>query len=166
MCCNIKWQCKRRKTGAQGSLHTGQLYTAAQDLPVIHHLAAKDLIKDWESEQKEKKSIVDLSIESCVISSYTAFIAIDEESSEPVSGAMKTYDIRARWHGSNLSSLYSGSDSLSCYDCSDSEDDEDEEMEGGAAEPVGFSGEKRKGLCPKHKIYVVQGMMQMQMKNP
>ena len=127
--------------------------TAAQGLPVIHHLAAKALITDWESEQKEKKSIVDLSIESCVISSYTAFIAIDEESSEPVSGAMKTYDIRARRRGSNLSSLYSGSDSdSSCYDCGDSEDDEDEEMEGGAAEPVGFSGEKinqKKRSVPK-----------------
>ena len=67
--------------------------TAAPSMPVIHHLAAKALITDWESEQKEKKSIVDLSIESCVISSHTAFIAIDEESSEPVSGTMKTYDI-------------------------------------------------------------------------
>ena len=68
---------------------------AAPSLPVVHHLAAKALIADWESEYKEKKSIVDLSIESSVISSHTAFIAIDEESSEPVSGAMKTYDIRA-----------------------------------------------------------------------
>ena len=65
-------------------------------LPVIHHLAAKALLSDWESEGKEKKSIVDLSIESSVISSHTAFIAVDEESSEPVSGAMKTYDIRAQ----------------------------------------------------------------------
>ena len=65
-------------------------------LPVIHHLAAKALISDWESEGKEKKSIVNLSIESSVISSHTAFIAVDEESSEPVSGAMKTYDIRAQ----------------------------------------------------------------------
>ena len=68
---------------------------AALSLPVVHHLAAKALITDWESEYKEKKSIVDLSIESSVISSHTAFIAIDEESSEPVSGAMKTYDISA-----------------------------------------------------------------------
>ena len=68
---------------------------AAPSLPVVHHLAAKALIADWESEYKEKKSIVDLSIESSVISSHTAFIAIDEESSEPVSGAMKTYDISA-----------------------------------------------------------------------
>ena len=68
---------------------------AAPSLPVIHHLAAKALITDWETENKEKKSIVDLSIESSVISSHTAFIAIDEESSEPVSGAMKTYDVQA-----------------------------------------------------------------------
>ena len=67
----------------------------APSLPVVHHLAAKALIADWESEYKEKKSIVDLSIKSSVISSHTAFIAIDEESSEPVSGAMKTYDISA-----------------------------------------------------------------------
>ena len=68
--------------------------TEAPSMPVIHHLAAKALITDWESEKKEKKVIVDLSIESSVISSHTAFIAVDEESSEPVSGAMKTYDIR------------------------------------------------------------------------
>ena len=69
--------------------------STAQSLPVIHHLAAKALITDWEREGKDKKSIVDLSIESSVISSHTAFIAIDEESSEPVSGSMKTYDLQA-----------------------------------------------------------------------
>ena len=68
--------------------------TPAPSLPVIHHLAAKALITDWETAQKEKKSIVDLSIESSVISSHTAFISIDEESSEPVSGTMKVYDIQ------------------------------------------------------------------------
>ena len=67
--------------------------TTAPSLPVIHHLAAKALITDWEAAQKEKKSIVDLSIKSSVISSHTAFIAVDEESSEPVSGSMKVYDI-------------------------------------------------------------------------
>ena len=66
----------------------------APSLPVIHHLAAKTLITGWEIEGKEKKSIVDLSIESSVISSHTAFIAIDEESSKPVSGALKTYDVQ------------------------------------------------------------------------
>ena len=69
--------------------------STAPKMPVIHHLAAKALITDWETEEKEKKSIVDLSIASSVISSYTAFIAIDEESSEPVSGSMKTYDLQA-----------------------------------------------------------------------
>ena len=69
--------------------------TTAPGLPVIHHLAAKALITDWETARKEKKSIVDLSIESSVISSHTAFIAVDEESSEPVSGSMKVYDIQA-----------------------------------------------------------------------
>ena len=68
----------------------------APSLPVIHHLAAKALITDLEIEGKEKKSIVDLSIESSVISSHTAFIAIDEESSEPVSGALKTYDVQTQ----------------------------------------------------------------------
>ena len=69
--------------------------TPAPGLPVIHHLAAKALITDWETARKEKKSIVDLSIESSVISSHTAFIAVDEESSEPVSGSMRVYDIQA-----------------------------------------------------------------------
>ena len=81
-------------------------------LPVIHHLAAKALISDWESEDKEKKSIVDLSIESSVISSHTAFIAVDEESSEPVSGAMKTYDIRAQELTGFLALRYGASQGL------------------------------------------------------
>ena len=85
-------------------------------LPVIHHLAAKALIIDWEAEEKEKKSIVDLSIESSVISSHTAFIAIDEESSEPVRGSLKTYDIRT--HGLDL-------DNSSCYSCSSSDEDDE-----------------------------------------
>ena len=93
-------------------------------LPVIHHLAAKALISDWESEGKEKKSIVDLSIESSVISSHTAFIAVDEESSEPVSGAMKTYDIRARY----ADSLSIGSNESSDSDMEDDEEGEEEYM--------------------------------------
>ena len=67
----------------------------APNLPSIHHLAAKALITDWESEGKDKKSVVQLSVEASVISSHTAFIAVDEESSEPVAGAMKTYDTTA-----------------------------------------------------------------------
>ena len=64
-------------------------------LPTIHHLAAKALIKDWQDEEKSKEEIVKLSVESSVISSHTAFIAVDEENSEPVAGAMKTWDVLA-----------------------------------------------------------------------
>ena len=63
-------------------------------LPTIHHLAAKALIKDWQTSRKNKEDIVKLSIEGSVISSHTAFIAVDEESSESISGAMKTHDIQ------------------------------------------------------------------------
>ena len=67
----------------------------APELASIHHLAGRALVKDWESEGQSKESVVKLSIESSVISSHTAFVAIDEENSEPISGAMKTWDIRA-----------------------------------------------------------------------
>ncbi|KAL5473274.1 hypothetical protein EMCRGX_G027733 [Ephydatia muelleri] len=56
-------------------------------IPIIHHLAAKALIKDWERDGGNKKSeIVKLSIESSVVSSHTAFVAIDE-SNQPVKGS-------------------------------------------------------------------------------
>ena len=65
-------------------------------IPIIHHLAAKALIKDWERDGGDMKSeIVKLSIESSVVSSHTAFVAVDE-SNQPVKGAMKTWDITAK----------------------------------------------------------------------
>eukprot|EP00731_Ephydatia_muelleri_P029237 Em0020g881a len=65
-------------------------------IPITHHLAAKALIKDWERDGGNKKSeIVKLSIESSVVSSHTAFVAIDE-SNQPVKGTMKTWDITAK----------------------------------------------------------------------
>ena len=69
--------------------------TSSPSLPTIHHLAAKSLIKDWQDQGKSKEEIVKLSIESSVISSHTAFIVVDEENSEPVTGAMKTWDVQA-----------------------------------------------------------------------
>ena len=85
-------------------------------IPIIHHLAAKALIKDWERDGGNKKSeIVKLSIESSVVSSHTAFVAIDE-SNQPVRGAMKTWDITA----STLA--------MSWEEC------EDDECEGGECE--------------------------------
>ena len=67
--------------------------TESRGLSTIHHLAAKALIKDWQVMGKDSKEIVQLSVESSVISSRTAFVAINEESSEPVTGAMKTWDV-------------------------------------------------------------------------
>ncbi|KAL5473244.1 hypothetical protein EMCRGX_G027701 [Ephydatia muelleri] len=76
-------------------------------IPIIHHLAAKALIKDWERDGGNKKSeIVKLSIESSVVSSHTAFVAIDE-SNQPVKGAMKTWDITAKEVESDTSALLS-----------------------------------------------------------
>ena len=76
-------------------------------IPIIHHLAAKALIKDWERDGGNKKSeIVKLSIESNVVSSHTAFVAIDE-SNQPVKGAMKTWDITAKEVELNNSALLS-----------------------------------------------------------
>ena len=69
----------------------------APSLATAHHLAAKALITDWENEDKDKKSIVKLSVEASVISSHTAFIAVDEESSEPLPGAMKTYNFTSHY---------------------------------------------------------------------
>ena len=78
-------------------------------IPIIHHLAAKALIKDWERDEGNKKSeIVKLSIESSVVSSHTAFVAIDE-SNQPVKGAMKTWDITAKEVESDISALISAS---------------------------------------------------------
>ena len=75
----------------------------APSLAIAHHLAAKALITDWENEDKDKKSIVKLSVEASVISSHTSFIAVDEESSEPLPGAMKTYDIQSQFNFSQFS---------------------------------------------------------------
>ena len=72
-------------------------------LLTIHHLAAKALIKDWQEQGKSKEEIVKLSVDSSVISSHTAFIAVDEENSEPISGAMKTWDVQPHLYSrSNL----------------------------------------------------------------
>ena len=69
--------------------------TEVRGLPTIHHLAAKALIKDWQTMGgRDSKDIIELSVESSVISSHTAFIAVDEESAEPVAGAMKTWDVQ------------------------------------------------------------------------
>ncbi len=59
----------------------------------VHRLAAKGLITDWQDAGMSKDSIITLSVESSVVSKHTAFIAVDEENSVPIEGAMKSWDI-------------------------------------------------------------------------
>ena len=64
----------------------------------IHHLAAKKLIKEMElhsSYGNSNAELIQLSCDSNVICSQTAFIAIDEERKEPVKGSLETWDILA-----------------------------------------------------------------------
>ncbi|XP_028392596.1 von Willebrand factor A domain-containing protein 5A-like [Dendronephthya gigantea] len=59
----------------------------------IHHLAAKRSIKEMESSNDSSPEIKQLSCDSNVISSQTAFIAIDEERKKAVKGSLQTWDI-------------------------------------------------------------------------
>ena len=108
--------------------------TSSPSLPTIHHLAAKALIKDWQDQDKNKEDIVKLSVESSVISSHTAFIAVDEGNSEPVAGAVKVWDVQARLGYnaiSRSSSVYSSNSSDNEFDDDGDEfecDSENEEI--------------------------------------
>ena len=73
-------------------------------MPIVHHLAAKSLIRDWEhkegwastaSEGECKKEIIRVSIESSVVSAHTAYIAVDEEYAMPIEGAIQMWDLNA-----------------------------------------------------------------------
>ena len=64
----------------------------------IHHLASKKLIKEMELDLdsscgERRAEIIQLSCDSNVISSLTAFIAIDEERKEAVKGRLEIWDI-------------------------------------------------------------------------
>ena len=88
-------------------------------LPIVHHLAAKSLIQDWQngeglqgfSADNRKKAIIDLSTEASVVSEHTAFIAVDEEQDKPIEGAIKTWDITAAMaerEGSQFRGIWGG----------------------------------------------------------
>ena len=64
----------------------------------IHHLAAKKLIKEMElhaGSGNNDAELIQLSCDSNVICSGTAFIAVDEERKEAVKGSLETWDILA-----------------------------------------------------------------------
>ena len=63
-------------------------------IPIVHHLAAKQLLREWGEEgDKRKKEIISLSIENNVVSAHTAYIAIDENQQKPIEGALQTWDL-------------------------------------------------------------------------
>ena len=71
---------------------------SVSQVSTIHHLAAKKLIKEMElntSSRKNNAELIQLSCNSNVICSKTAFIAIDEERKEAVKGSLETWDILA-----------------------------------------------------------------------
>ena len=76
---------------------------SATALPVVHQLSAKSLIQDWQngnglegkSSEGRKSAIIKLSIESSVVSSHTAYVAVDEDQDKPIEGAMKVWDLTA-----------------------------------------------------------------------
>ena len=79
-------------------------FQSSVEMPIIHHLASKSLIHelqsgdDWTAAattRKHKNRIVNLSIESGVISSHTAYIALDEDQDQLVEGVIKTWDVVA-----------------------------------------------------------------------
>ena len=68
--------------------------------PIIHQLAAKVMIQEWQDdgepyEERHKKEIIELSCDASVVSKYTAYIAVDEAQNKPVSGSMQGYELTA-----------------------------------------------------------------------
>ena len=65
--------------------------------PVVHHLTAKRLINDWQIGEgakdvpgQKKRPIIQLSMDSGVISTHTAYVVVDVVHGKPIEGAMKT----------------------------------------------------------------------------
>ena len=74
------------------------------EMPVVHHLAAKSLLSDWSKglgwsstalTPERKQKMIELSIESNIISEHTAFVAYDVDQSQPIEGAMQVWDLTA-----------------------------------------------------------------------
>lgn len=84
------------------------------ELPIVHQLAAKRLLKDWEdgkglaslSSTQKKTKAVELSIKSGVVCASTAFIAINEEEQKPIEGAIVVWDLQASEPASCLHTSY------------------------------------------------------------
>ena len=96
---------------------------------IIHQLAAKRLIQDWQdgngpdwSKDERKLAIIKMSVDSGVVSSFTAYVAIHEEQNQVIEGALKIWDLTAM--GGAL--VDSDSDSMSNCSSDDYEEEDDE----------------------------------------
>lgn len=120
--------------------HTVQFsssFRGGSSLYPVHRLAAKALIFDWQQAMKPTEAIIGLSVEASVVSSYTAFIAVDEESSEPVHGALQTWDLSSKGSYGSLQMQVDQVKSIMCAniscvvqrgDCLEDIDDRAEEL--------------------------------------
>jgi len=73
---------------------------AEEDVSVIHQLAAKVMIQEWQDDgeplqHEHNKEIAELSCDASVVSKYTAYVAVDEAQNKPVSGSMQNYELTA-----------------------------------------------------------------------
>ncbi|XP_043914031.1 uncharacterized protein LOC122790548 [Protopterus annectens] len=67
----------------------------------VHHLAAKSMIKELEEEHHEnsdvvKKKVTAVSLQAGIISSHTAFVAVNKELNQPIKGPLIRRDIPLR----------------------------------------------------------------------
>ena len=79
-------------------------FQSSVEMPIVHQLASKAFIHELQSREdwtaatmykQQKKGIVNLSIESGVISAHTAYIALDEEQEKLIEGAVMIWDVSA-----------------------------------------------------------------------
>ena len=70
-----------------------------EDVSVIHQLAVKGMIQEWQDDrepyEQHNKEIIELSTDASVVSRYTAYIAVDVAQNKPVSGSMQSYELTA-----------------------------------------------------------------------
>ena len=72
-------------------------------LPIIHQLAAKPLIQDWQNGERlqgllttdKMIKVIYLRIEASIVSNHTVYVAVDEKQGKPITGAIKAWDITA-----------------------------------------------------------------------
>ncbi|XP_066458219.1 von Willebrand factor A domain-containing protein 5A-like [Eleutherodactylus coqui] len=90
--------------------------------PTIHRLAAKSLISELESgtdskSEEVKKKILETSLQSRVISSLTAFVAVNKDTKTPVEGPPIQRDIPTPgfMYGAAMPAMFHGPVGMACY---------------------------------------------------